>query len=526
MTRRDTEDVARIQERLAMAGSGRHSINALAVQLETIRAEGRTIVHCHGVFDLLHVGHIRHLGSARELGDVLIVTVTADRFVSKGPGRPAFSQALRIEALEALQCVDHVALSEFPTAEEAIRLLRPDLYVKGEDYRDEAKDSTGGITRERRAVESVGGRLAFTDGVMASSSQLINEHLSPLPEDAREFMRDFRSKYSVEQILEQLDGARNMRVLVVGEAILDEYRYCDAFAGRSSKAPALALRFKHEERFAGGIVAVANHLAALCGEVVVFAHLGAENSQEDFIRSQLHPRIEPVFHRRAGAPTIVKTRFIESYYMSNLFEVYQIDASMEVPPEADAEICARLAAIVPGFDLVVVVDYGHGFLSATAADVISRRARFLALNAQANAANHGMNRLSKYPRADYVCVTDSEMYLQAVDGKRDLESIVVDTSKQLACSDVIVTLGKLGCLAYRSGEDFVKAPALASKVVDRVGAGDAFLAATAPLVAQRAPMEVVEFIGNLAGGDAVARVGHRQHLDRLRLEKSLKSLMR
>ena len=134
-------------------------IDALAGVLAGSRS-GKTVVHCHGVFDLMHIGHIRHFQEARKLGDILVVTVTPDRFVNKGPHRPVFTESLRAEAIASLGCVDYVAVNKWPTAVEALSLLKPDIYAKGSDYRDAASDHTGGITRERQAVELAVGREA------------------------------------------------------------------------------------------------------------------------------------------------------------------------------------------------------------------------------------------------------------------------------------------------------------------------------------------------------------------------------
>ena len=120
--------------------------------LGPIRDDGKKIVHCHGVFDLLHIGHIRHFQQAKELGDVLVVTVTPDQFVNKGPGRPAFGEQMRTEAIAALDCVDFVAINRWPLAEEAIKLIQPRFYVKGSDYKDANDDNTGGIVIEEEAV--------------------------------------------------------------------------------------------------------------------------------------------------------------------------------------------------------------------------------------------------------------------------------------------------------------------------------------------------------------------------------------
>src|SRR5262245_63288502 len=106
---------------------------------------GQVVVQAHGTFDLLHIGHVRHLQAARELGDVLVVTVTADRFVNKGPGRPAFTETLRAEMLASLQYVDLVAINPEPDAVGAIAAIKPDVYVKGQDNENAETDVTGKI---------------------------------------------------------------------------------------------------------------------------------------------------------------------------------------------------------------------------------------------------------------------------------------------------------------------------------------------------------------------------------------------
>ena len=156
--------------------------------LARLRAQGRRIVHCHGVFDLLHVGHLRYFQEAKAMGDVLVVTLTTDRFVNKGPHRPAFPEQLRAEVLAGLECVDFVAINPHPTAVEAIRLIKPDIYVKGPDYADMAKDVTGKIHEEEAAVKEVGGRIAFTTGEIFSSTSLINQHMSTLPPEVQAYL--------------------------------------------------------------------------------------------------------------------------------------------------------------------------------------------------------------------------------------------------------------------------------------------------------------------------------------------------
>jgi len=138
------------------------SIAELKDTVSELKKQNKKIVHCHGVFDLIHPGHIRHLAAAKKAGDVLIVTVTADQFVNKGPGRPIFSEQLRAETLAAIANVDYVAINYAPTAVDCIALLRPDFYVKGQDYEQREKDITGKIAEEEAAVKAVGGSIIFT----------------------------------------------------------------------------------------------------------------------------------------------------------------------------------------------------------------------------------------------------------------------------------------------------------------------------------------------------------------------------
>ena len=133
----------------------------LAAKARELRAGGFAVVQAHGTFDLLHLGHVRHLEAARGFGDVLVVTVTADRFVNKGPGRPVFTESLRAEMLAALHFVTYVAISEAPDAIRAIDAIRPNVYAKGSDYQNPDGDLSGKITLERRAVEACGGAIRF-----------------------------------------------------------------------------------------------------------------------------------------------------------------------------------------------------------------------------------------------------------------------------------------------------------------------------------------------------------------------------
>ncbi|MBI2890663.1 MAG: adenylyltransferase/cytidyltransferase family protein [Nitrospirae bacterium] len=500
------------------------SLEDLARILEQGRRDGRRIAHCHGVFDLLHVGHIRHLQEARGMGDMLVVTITPDRFVNKGPGRPAFPEALRAEVVASLESVDHVAVNRWPTAVEAIKLLRPHYYVKGPDYRDDRQDVTGGITLEREAVESVGGEIRYTNDVTFSSSFLLNRHIPLFPPGVTEFLKGFREHHSASELIAAIEGLRPLRVLAVGETILDEYVYGYAI-GKSSKEAVLAVQYQNRELYAGGILAIANHVAEFSEHIDLVTYLGTSDPREDFVRAGLKTGITPEFIYKEGAPTIVKRRYVDKYLLSKLLEVYEMD-DRPLSPDADDRLCEVLRERMKRADVVVVGDFGHGLISPRVAEVLSREAPFLCVNTQVNAANIGFHTISKYPHADYVCIHEGEIRLDKRDRQGNIEDLVRDLSRRLGCPTINVTQGSNGSLTYRDGEGFSKCPSLALRVVDRIGAGDAVFAVTSLCAARRVPCELMGFVGNLIGAQAVAVIGNSASVDRVGLMRSVESILK
>jgi sugar/nucleoside kinase (ribokinase family) len=176
--------------------------------------------------------------------------------------------------------------------------------------------------------------------------------------------------------------------------------------------------------------------------------------------------------------------------------------------------------------VVIVVDFGHGMVRPEAVEVLCHQARFLALKAQSNAGNLGYHTISKYASATYISLAENELRLEARDRQGDLRHIVRTVAARLHCQRLVVTRSRYGCLGYSADEGFVEVPAFASHVVDRVGAGDAFLSLTALCAVQQAPTEIIGFIGNAAGAQAVVTVGNRSAVERVPLVKHITSLLK
>jgi rfaE bifunctional protein nucleotidyltransferase chain/domain len=502
------------------------TVTELAAKAGDFRASAFVVVQAHGTFDLLHLGHVRHLEAARELGDVLVVTITADRFVNKGPGRPVFNEALRAEMLAALHFVTYVAIAEAPDAIGAINAIRPSIYAKGSDYQNPDGDVTGKIALEREAVESYGGMIRFTDEVTFSSTELINRHFNLFEPHVRAHLTELRDDGGLSAILRSIEAIRDYRVVLVGDAIIDDYQYVFPM-GKPPKEHIIATRYQDKEVFAGGVFAAANHVASFCKEVHVITCLGDDHSYDELVRRSLKPNVTLHAVFRPNSPTTVKRRFVDPASIRKLFEVYHMnDEPLTIDLERQLQLLIR--EICPKADVVISTDFGHGLIGPRIVDDLISRSSFLAVNTQSNSANMGYNLITRYPRADYICIDGPEARLALSDRISAAGDIVYHLAERLPqCAKLIVTQGRHGCITFERDQLAVHTiPAVARKIVDTVGAGDAFLAITSPLVAAGTPMNLVGLVGNVVGALKVEIVGHRHAVDKVALIKDLTGLLK
>lgn len=500
------------------------SLDELAARARELKSEGKRVVLCHGTFDLMHAGHIRHMQRAKEEGDVLMVTVTGDAYVNKGPGRPVFNEQLRAEYIAALACVDYVAVNPAVTAVDALHKIQPDIYAKGSDYRSHDDDVTGNITREQEAVGEHGGRVFYTDEITFSSSSLLNEHFGVFPPETKEYLKAFHCRWSDKELHRMIASLSGLKVLVVGDAIVDQYHYTVPL-GQTGKGNILAVRYESEEQFAGGAVAVANHLAGFVNQVTLVTGLGTVDSQEEFIRSKLLGNVEPVFFYMEGAPTVTKRRFVDAD-LAKLFEVYFYRED-PVLGDTEKQVCDWLNRHAGGYDVVVVPDFGNGFITAATIDVLCDRSKYLAVNTQVNSGNRGFHVIHRYPRADFASLNEPEVRLASHNRHDPIESVARNVGDRVKARHFAVTRGTKGVIMLDRQQGMVHTvPALSTKVVDRIGAGDAFLSLAGICLGGGLPSEVAAFIGSAAAALDVQIVCNREPVSPVSLNKYAATLLK
>jgi rfaE bifunctional protein nucleotidyltransferase chain/domain len=500
------------------------SLENLAYKAEELRKQGKRIVLCHGTFDLLHIGHIRHLQRAREEGDILITTVTGDAYVNKGPGRPVFPEILRSENLAALSCVDYVGINQSIEATNIISLIKPNFYVKGKEYKNDKDDLTGNITLEKNAVEQNGGTIIFTEGITFSSSNLLNENFGIFSAETKSFLNSIQTQHTDKEIIQMVKNFENLKVLVVGDAIIDEYRYT-TLMGQTGKGSHQSVKYGHTERFAGGALAVANHLAGFVKNVTLISGLGGKNNYEDFIRSKIKENVTPHFHYFEDAPTIVKLRYVDGD-LNKLFEVYDYNEQPSLEDDG-REICSWLENNAPNYDIVVTPDFGNGFISQEMIQVLCDKSRFLAVNTQVNSGNRGYHVINRYPRADFISLNGPEVRLATHNRYAPLEGLAEELAKKMNAQYLAVTLGSKGALLLDKKKNTTHTiPVLSTQVLDRVGAGDSFLSLASLCLGAGLPSDIGLFLGSAAAALDVQIVCNRESISPVNLYKYITTLLK
>ena len=488
--------------------------------------KGLRVVHCHGVFDLLHPGHIRHLQEAKSQGDKLVVSITPDRHVNKGPGRPAFPESLRLEQLAAFVYVDYVVLNDMPDAVSAIQKIKPDIYVKGAEYRDHEKDITGKISQEAAAVESVGGKIHYTNDIVFSSSKLINRFFDEDATRIAPFIEELKKSHTLEEILSKIDDLKNLKVLVIGDAIIDEYQYVEPL-GQAGKGVHFSARLLEKEVYLGGSLIIANHLSSFVGSVTLLTGVGTSCPHISGLCEKLDSNVEPHFVYFDNYPTLTKTRFVlkDGETITKLFETYTSNSPLLNEANSN-QVMGFLKDRGADFDLVLVCDFGNGFTNPEIVNALCTQPRFLAVNTQTNSGNRGYNVVTHYHRADFVSLNEPEMRLAAHDRYSRLEAVTSDIADFLNCPLISVTRGVNGVFLYPQVDAPFEIPALTTRSVDRVGAGDSYFSLAAACAAKGYPPLLAGFIGSAAAAIAVQIVGNKEAIHKTAICKYITRLFK
>jgi rfaE bifunctional protein kinase chain/domain/rfaE bifunctional protein nucleotidyltransferase chain/domain len=481
------------------------------------RPRTRRVIMCHGVFDIVHPGHVRHLMYAKSKGDILVVSVTADQHIEKANVRPYVPESLRAINLAAFEMVDYVIIDRDPTPLANLRRIQPDYYAKGYEY---VAGELHPKTREEIAVlESYGGEILFTPGdVVYSSSRLIDQ--SPPDLASEKLMVLLKAEgLSFDDLRDAAVKLSGIRVHVLGDTIVDSYTQCSMIGGMA-KTPTMSVRFESKQDFTGGAAVVAKHMRAAGGDVVFSTVLG-----DDPLKGQVLEDLER--HGIRGLPVVDPTRpttsknaiVVGGYRLLKIDTVDNRSISEKVLRQL-----ARQVAATPA-DAVVCSDFRHGIFNRyTIPDLVAAIPRNAFRVADAQVASRWGNILDF---KGFHLITPNEREARFALGDQDsvVRPLGVELFRRAECKTLMLKLGDRGMITFRDrpptdARSFFSLDSFAQRAVDPVGAGDALLAyATLTMVATGNDV-VAAILGSFAPGiecelDGNVPVGHTDLLDKI-----------
>jgi rfaE bifunctional protein kinase chain/domain/rfaE bifunctional protein nucleotidyltransferase chain/domain len=461
------------------------------------RPRKRRVIMCHGTFDVVHPGHVRHLMYAKTKADILIASLTADQHITKGNLRPYVPEDLRAFNLAALEMVDYVIVDREATPLANLALIQPDFFAKGYEYT--AGNVHPKTQEEIKVLESYGGEMIFTPGdIVYSSSALIE--LAP-PSIAVEKLMTLMSAEGVgfDDLRAALGKLQGVRAHVVGDTIVDSYSYCSMIGGMT-KTPTMSVRFDRKVDFTGGAAVVAKHLRAAGAEVTFSTVLGNDEYRR-FVLDDLNTcgvHCLPIIDDTR--PTTNKNAIVAEGY--RLLKVDTLD-NRSISDKIVEQLKRQIADSAT--DAVVFSDFRHGmFNRGTVPQLVSAIPEGVFRVADSQVASRWGNIL-EFQGFDLITPNEREARFALGDQDSVLRPLAHELHASAHCKTLILKCGDRGILTYRTAPPgdyraFFAIDSFAENVVDAVGAGDALLAyATLALVATRNDV-IASILGNIAAG--------------------------
>jgi len=469
----------------------------------------KKIILCHGVFDLLHVGHINYFKASKKHGDILVVSVTADKFVGKGPGRPAFSINNRLKFLHEIDCIDYLYLSNDLTSEKVIKNLKPNFYCKGKDYSNIKSKGDKNLKKEIDALKSTKGKFKIIKEISFSSSKFINENsLQNFNEECKNYIRLIRKKFSLNQIMQNFDILKKKRVLVIGETIIDKYITTEA-VGKSGKEPMLVVKPIKEIKFLGGSGYIANLCSSFVKEIKVISFLGKQNTEKKFVLESLNKNIKYNFLLKKNSPTITKLRYIDDYKKTKIIGVYDLNDNL-ISKKEETVFYNLLKKNIKNFDLIIVADYGHGMITENIRKLILKNKNKVFLNTQINSFNRGYHTVVKYKKINTLIINEGELRYELRDKHSKIPDLVKSLAKKISVTNIIVTRGKLGAVLVNCiNNSVILCPAFNQNNVDTVGAGDTFFGICSLLLGSKVNGTISMLFGSLCASFSIDQQGKK-----------------
>ena len=462
------------------------------------RPRRRSVIMCHGTFDIVHPGHLRHLAYAKEKADLLIASVTADEHIMKANFRPYVPQELRAANLAALEFVDFVIIDPNPTPIQHMQVLQPDYFAKGYEY-----FANGVPPRTREEMDTLatyGGEMVFTPGdVVYSSSALIDAQPPNLGIEKLLALMDSEG-FDFGDLRRAVSGLSGIRVHVVGDTIVDSYSQC-SLLGAAAKSPTFSVKHDLTERYPGGAAVVAKHLRAAGAQVTFSTVLGEDDLGRYVLEDLEESEIRVIPFIDSTRPTTHKERFIADGY-----KLLQVDRVDNRTISERAQQFLKNALHTTRADVVIFSDFRHGIFNGLTIGSLNEAIPTGAIKVADSQVSNRWGNILDFTDFDLLTPNEREARFALGDQDSVVRPLASELFRRARCRYLILKLGERGLIGYRSPgphpREFFTVDSFVDRLVDPIGAGDALLSYAALALVSTQHIVMASVLGSL--GAAVA----------------------
>ena len=454
-----------------------------------------------GNFNILHPGHLRLLRFAKELGHRLIVSVYSDELAGHDAHVP---EKLRLEAVQSISWVDEAFLIDEPVAD-VIKNIKPDFVVKGKEHKEQ-------VNEEAEALREYGGKLVFSSGeVSFSSFDLIQKELR-LAQSFTRFPVDYLKRHNLDagKLRQSVEKFKNLRVIVIGDLIIDEYITCDPL-GMSQEDPTIVVTPIESKKFIGGAGIVAAHAAGLGSKVTFLSVTGNDDMREYAVKMLAEFNVDAFLYKDISRPTTLKQRYrCKGKTLLRVSHLHQgaIEANIQ------HDIVQKITELINECDLCIFSDFNYGCLPTEMIEKIIELGKdkgvFMIADSQSSSQ---IGDISRFKGMSMLTPTEREARLAVRDHESGLVVLAEKLRKQADARNILLKIGEEGVLIHaetNSKESWLtdRIPALNPMPVDVAGAGDSMLITGAMSLAGGATIWEAAALGSIAAAVQVSRVGN------------------
>ncbi len=458
---------------------------------------------CHGAFDILHHGHLLHLSEAKKSVDKLVVSITADKYIQKGPYQPYNDQFKRAEFLSFINVVDYVFIDENITSEKTINSLKPNFYFKGQDYL--TKDITGNLNKEINILKKNKGKIKITKTKLMSSTKILNNKFINISKEQYKYLKYFKSIDGFKRISNAFKKIEKLRINIIGEPIIDTYVFGE-IKGLTSKDPTISILREKQINLAGGVMAVANMASQFVNKVDLYTY--GKN-----LKSYLKKNDKVNIINFDKTQTLQKkTRFINSNRYEKLLQVTNISKNI-ISEKKYKKINIKNKNLL-------ICDFGVGLFNNYIVSKINNLKIKKFVNVQTNSINYGKNIFTKYDNCEYISLDKREWEIVLQNKELNYKNLIKFFKNKPLIS---ITRGKQGSSLLTNKYKY-DCPVYISKTIDTTGCGDAYFLLTSLLILINFDKKLIPFLGNIYAGMHAQNLGNSKVISKIEFLKYLKSI--